>query len=136
MKGLPLFVSTSIAIVYFVMYWQLISPNDETGHSVGWFMVTLLWALINFVNLLRLFVSHPEDRLRLGGLMLLLPAVWFTLGNSFYMIFYTKIVEIHPVWDQGSRWPGGGFVSVVGAAALTILGGVLLRTSRSEKQEE
>ena len=34
-----------------------------------------------------------------GGLILMLPFVWFCMQLLFFQIFYLKIVEMHPVWE-------------------------------------
>ncbi len=135
-KNLVLFVSVTLLTAYFLMYQYLLLPNDETGHALGMLMTSLLWALINFINLLRLFITNRMDRLALSALILMLPAAWLTMLFSFHAIFYTKIIEIHPIWGDSGRLPDladDGILMVLLAIVLAIYGGMLFLILRKGK---
>ncbi len=100
-KNILIFFISSLLIAYSFMYGVISMDSDETGHSIGIFIVSLFWATVLFILLSILFIKNIRvkfARYFYGGLILMLPASWFCMWSGFFLLFYVKIVEIHPVW--------------------------------------
>ncbi len=123
-----IFLISSVTIAYYFMYRIMFSPGDETEHSIGITIVSLIWGIITFVVLSIFFVKNIRvkfTRYFFGGLILMLPATWFCLQIVFFQIFYLEITALHPVWGVDGRMPDlstDGIIFIIVAVSMFVLG--------------
>lgn len=125
-KNILIFSISSLLVAYYLMYKVISLPSDETGHSIGIFIVVTAWASSLFILLSIIFIKNIRvkfSRYLYGGLILMLPAVWFCVWMGFFLLFYAKIVEIHPVWKgQMLSFSEDGILFITISLIMFILG--------------